>query len=442
MNCLDIDKLDEYEIIAEIGRGGMGTVYQAISGNDVVAIKICNSNDQDLIRRFKREVRAVQKIQHNNVMPIITENLENDPPYYIMPLADMSVYDMLDELSCDHNKAIDIFLQICYGIQAAHLAGECHRDIKPQNALLLPDGRIVVSDFGLVKFMDRDSTMLTKTGMWVGTEMYMAPEQFLPGGSRDSNYLTDIYQLGKTLYQIYTGKYPAVMSEDGIPANLWYIIQKATKQNPKERFSDVSELIDALNEYIASLDPSSNPQESFLIELRSINDQLSVGLYHKASVDRLINILMLESQVDDIFLNMFDRVPEKILSIYAKDYPDKLLPLIEKHAQIISKCVIGRSFDYAETVAQKMNLVYQSTTNNNLKACAIKSVLIAAVDLNRFRAMNVFNKLLISIQDNDEAFIIADMLKHNINRYKRIYTQISKDQLHYHIQQQWDKASM
>ena len=375
MNCLDIDKLDDYEIIAEIGRGGMGTVYQAISGNDVVAIKICNSNDQDLIRRFKREVRAVQKIQHNNVMPIITENLENDPPYYIMPLADMSVYDMLDELSCDHNKAINIFLQICYGIQAAHLAGECHRDIKPQNALLLPDGRIVVSDFGLVKFMDRDSTMLTKTGMWVGTEMYMAPEQFLPGGSRDSNYLTDIYQLGKTLYQIYTGKYPAVMSEDGIPANLWYIIQKATKQNPKERFSDVSELIDALNEYIASLDPSSNPQESFLIELRSINDQLSVGLYHKASVDRLINILMLESQVDDIFLNMFDRVPEKILSIYAKDYPDKLLPLIEKHAQIISKCVIGRSFDYAETVAQKMNLVYQSTTNNNLKACAIKSVL-------------------------------------------------------------------
>ena len=127
--------------------------------------------------------------------------------------------------------------------------------------------------------------------MCVGTEMYMAPEQFLPGGSRDATSFTDIYQLGKNLYQLYTGRYPAVLTGDGIPANLWYIIQKATKQKPSERFSDVAELIDTVNEYIASLDPQSNPQESFYIELKSVNDQLSIGLYKKESVDRLINIV-------------------------------------------------------------------------------------------------------------------------------------------------------
>lgn len=442
MKELVVDKIGEYEIVDEIGRGGMGVVYQAVSNSgESVALKICGADTVDLVKRFKREVRAIQKIHHQNVMPVLYADLDSDPPYYVMPLARQSVFDIIDELSNDHKKALEVFLQICYGIQAAHLAGECHRDIKPQNALIMPDDSIVVSDFGLVKFFDRDTTLLTRTDMCVGTEMYMAPEQFLPGGSRDATSFTDIYQLGKNLYQLYTGRYPAVLTGDGIPANLWYIIQKATKQKPSERFSDVAELIDTVNEYIASLDPQSNPQESFYIELKSVNDQLSIGLYKKESVDRLINILMLDDVIDEMFLDLFDKLPEKILGLYAKEFPEKLLPLVQKHSNILERNITNKHFDYAEIVASKMQIIYQSTTDLGLKSIALISVLIVAVDLNRFRAMNVFNRLLVSIQSNDEAFAISNALKENVDRYARIFNQVGKDQLHKLIQAQWIYAS-
>lgn len=442
MKEITVDRIGEYAIVEEIGRGGMGVVYLAVSSSgDTVALKICGSDNYDLMKRFKREVRAIQKIHHQNVMPILFSDLDSDPPYYVMPLAKQSVFDIIDDLSKDHKKALEIFLQICYGIQAVHIAGECHRDIKPQNALIMNDNSIVVSDFGLVKFFDRDTTLLTKTDMCVGTEMYMAPEQFLPGGSRDATSFTDIYQLGKCLYQLYTGRYPAVLTSDGIPANLWYIIQKATKQKPSDRFSDVAELIDTINEYVASLDPRSNPQESFYIELKSVNDQLSLGMYNKESVDRLINILMLDDVVDEMFLDLFDKLPERILGLYAKEFPEKLLPLVQKHSKILESHVINKNFDYAEIVANKMQIVYQSTTDLNLKPIALISILIVAVDLNRFRAMNIFNRLLVSIQNGDEAFVISKALKENIDRYAMIYNQVGKEQLHKLIQAQWLYAS-
>ena len=156
MKELVVDKIGEYEIVDEIGRGGMGVVYQAVSNSgESVALKICGADTVDLVKRFKREVRAIQKIHHKNVMPVLYADLDSDPPYYVMPLAKQSVFDIIDELSSDHKKALEVFLQICYGVQAAHLAGECHRDIKPQNALIMPDESIVVSDFGLVKFFDK-----------------------------------------------------------------------------------------------------------------------------------------------------------------------------------------------------------------------------------------------------------------------------------------------
>lgn len=440
MREFDFDKIQQYELLEEIGRGGMGAVYHAVVDNCHVALKVCNAEEFDAQKRFRREVRAMQKIHHDNVMPVLDANLENDPPYYVMPLAEMSVYDLIPELSKDHRKALDVFIQICYGVRAAHLVGECHRDIKPQNALVLSDARIVVSDFGLAKFLDRDSTMLTKTEMCVGTELYMAPEQIIPGGSRDANTLTDIFQLGKTLYHIYTGQYPAVLSEEHIPANLWYIIQKATKLKPEDRFSDVSELIDAINDYIASLDPLANPYEAFSLGISIVNDQLAMGHYQKSNVDKLISILLREEVKDDVFLDLFDKIPERILALYGREYSDQLIPLFQKYSSTLDLIVKNKSFDYAETVAKKMQSIVISTSNINLKAISIECILIAAVDLNRFRAMNVFNKIIVSISNADEAFVISNMLSKNITRYSRIFSQVGREQLHRTIQRQWDNA--
>ena len=99
MKELVVDKIGEYEIVDEIGRGGMGVVYQAVSNSgEFVALKICGADTVDLVKRFKREVRAIQKIHHQNVMPVLYADLDSDPPYYVMPLAKQSVFDIIEVL--------------------------------------------------------------------------------------------------------------------------------------------------------------------------------------------------------------------------------------------------------------------------------------------------------------------------------------------------------
>ena len=86
MSVLEINKIDKYEILEEIGRGGMGIVYRAKSNSgEEVAVKVCVTDSVDLVKRFKREVRAIQKIHHQNVMPILYANFDSDTPYYVMP---------------------------------------------------------------------------------------------------------------------------------------------------------------------------------------------------------------------------------------------------------------------------------------------------------------------------------------------------------------------
>lgn len=437
------DIIDKYQIIEPLGEGGMGFVFKAtpLDADNEIALKCCKFSDENFIRRFKREVRAIRGVDHKNVMRILDMNLDFNPPYYTMPLADCSTFDIMDELSENHERAIDIFLDVCQGVQALHNAGQCHRDIKPQNIMVMADGGIVVSDFGLVKFMDRDSTMLTKTTALLGTEIYMAPEQFLPEGARNANDRTDIYQLGKTLYHLYTGKSPALLSDDGLPAGLWYIIQKAVRQNPSDRFASVAELIDSINDYKASQDPHHNPEKSFSLIMQEINDKLLNNIYEKQNVEALILLLMGISGDDDFFLQLFDQIPLALLRAIVSDMPEDVEPLIVKYSEIIERSVGQKSFGYAEVVASKMSEIYKAANDISIRQAAFTSVLCAAVDLNRFKAMNIFNSLLVSVSSQEEALMVADVLRKHIKRYRNVFSQISKVQLNPLVRAVWEQAN-
>ena len=165
-----------------------------------------------------------------------------------------------------------------------------------------------------------------------------------------------------------------------------------------------------------------------------------MGHYQKSNVDKLISILLREEVKDDVFLDLFDKIPERILALYGREYSDQLIPLFQKYSSTLDLIVKNKSFDYAETVAKKMQSIVISTSNINLKAISVECILIAAVDLNRFRAMNVFNKIIVSISNADEAFVISNMLSKNITRYSRIFSQVVREQLHRTIQRQWDNV--
>ena len=118
-------QIGEYSILSSLGEGGMGHVYHVSSKLDgcEYALKVCTERDEESKKRFGREIRAIERISHPNVMPILDTNLSFDPPFYVMPIAMCSAYDLVSELAASPEKALDVFMNACKGLQAAHLAG-------------------------------------------------------------------------------------------------------------------------------------------------------------------------------------------------------------------------------------------------------------------------------------------------------------------------------
>ncbi|MCI0414157.1 serine/threonine protein kinase, partial [bacterium] len=201
---------DRYQILKEIGRGGMGIVFQAYDKQlkEQVAIKILSpvlSNDPDAIERLMREVSSARRVTHPNVIRIHDISEHNDLHFISMEFFEgMSLKDYIKKigpLSLMH--ALNIALQICDGLEAAHRQGIVHRDLKSQNIIISSSSQIKIIDFGLARSENLGG--LTATGLIMGTPEYMAPEQ-VSGKSVDER--ADIYSLGIILYEMFTGRVP------------------------------------------------------------------------------------------------------------------------------------------------------------------------------------------------------------------------------------------
>ncbi|QOJ04354.1 MAG: serine/threonine protein kinase [Planctomycetia bacterium] len=423
-----------YEVLQIVGRGGMGTVVRArrVSDGETVAVKYCHLKDAASIRRFKREIRLMRELKHAHVVPILKLSTQHDPPYFVMPFAEFSCGRRCEEFAADENSAIDAFLELCEGVQAIHAAGMVHRDIKPDNALIV-DGRVVVADLGLAKFVDRDTTILTQTQAVVGTELYLAPEQRFSGGSRDADGRTDIYQLGKTLYQFLTNLEPAIMDMSKVPPGLAFAIRKATRENPNERYQTIGQLIDAVKTYQKARDPNANPANAFESLLNRIKERLERGEYREDDVGQMLATLMLPvvRQTTTEFLDMFDRVPHEVLAILPETHPEQLDELLRVYVGAIEEQVTNHSFSYAEIVAKKMRVLFGAAgTTPEVKGLCIEATLIAAVRLNRFAAMDTLNSMLTAVVDEADAMAVREALERQRTEYRGVCEQIPALNLH------------
>ncbi len=242
------DTIDSrYTVLSELGRGGMGVVYKVrdTTKNIEVALKFCLQNDETSLRRFNRESRILQKIDSPNVIEIYQLNTEHSPPYFTMPLALNSLSDEIQD-SRETKEALKIFKEICLGVKAIHAAGMIHRDLKPDNILRMPDKTIVVTDFGLAKFKERDTTTLTQTSMGMGTQIYSAPEQFTLGGSKNAKFSADIFSLGQILYELVSCETPIMIDHSKIPPQVRHIYTKTTQPLPDNRYQTVEDLISSM----------------------------------------------------------------------------------------------------------------------------------------------------------------------------------------------------
>jgi len=261
-----------YQIISEIGHGGMATVYKAYqpSLNRYVALKVLPpglAHNRELIVRFKREAENAAKLSHPHVVHVYDTGEDAGRHYIAMEYIDGgSLRDRLTVLSgkpMEVTTALEITAQIADALDYAHRHGIVHRDIKPSNILLTADGRAVLSDLGISRAAE--ATQLTQTGASVGTPEYMSPEQ-AKGEEIDGR--SDLYSLGIVLYEMLTGRVPfradtpyAVIYKHlqerptppttlnaAIPRKVAAIITRALEKDAKRRFRTANEMARALRE--------------------------------------------------------------------------------------------------------------------------------------------------------------------------------------------------
>ncbi len=255
---------DRYEVIKTIGEGGMANVYLAEDTilNRKVAIKVLRgdlSSDEKFIRRFQREALSVSNLSHPNIVEVYDVGEEDGQHYIVMEHIEGKTLKQLlkKRESLTLTEVIDIMTQLTDGISHAHESYIIHRDIKPQNIMILDDGKVKITDFGIA--MALNATQLTQTNSVMGSVHYLPPEQ---ASGKNATIKSDIYSMGILMYELLTGtvpfrgdnaveialkhmkdKIPSVRKQDpSIPQSVENILLKATAKNPRNRYDSAKEM--------------------------------------------------------------------------------------------------------------------------------------------------------------------------------------------------------
>ena len=265
---------ERYEIVRELGRGGMAIVYLArdTRHDRLVAIKVMRPevSAQSNFQRFQREIKVAARLQHPHILTVHDSGTAGDALYYVMPFVEgESLRERINRGALPVDVALEIAREVADALDYAHRQGIIHRDIKPENILLTAGsgntgGHAIVADFGIARAIEvsDDDASATATGIAVGSPAYMSPEQAM--GWRDLDARTDIYSLGCLVYEMLTGKppyglgsaraamaghvsgSPKSITGSGIPPGVQAAIERAMAKEKEGRFASAGEFRDAL----------------------------------------------------------------------------------------------------------------------------------------------------------------------------------------------------
>ena len=272
MNLIGTMLAGRYEILEEVGKGGMAYVYKARCHflNRLVAIKVLKeelSDDKEFVHRFNTEAQAAARISNPHVVSIYDVGFENGLYYIVMEYVDgITLKEYIAEKGVlPWKKAAEFAAQICEGLSAAHKKSVIHRDIKPQNIIMTQGEVLKVTDFGIARATSQATT--TTSNSTIGTVHYLSPEQARGGYT---NERTDIYSLGVVLYEMLTGRLPfddntaiaiaikhiqekpvlpRILNSD-IPESMQYIVMKALNKEQNLRYATADEFLADLKKVI------------------------------------------------------------------------------------------------------------------------------------------------------------------------------------------------
>lgn len=307
---------DRYQIIKSIGEGGMANVYLAydtILDRDV-AVKVLRgdlSNDEKFVRRFQREALNASSLSHPNIVEVYDVGDDNGQYFIVMEYIEgKNLKDLIKKRGkLTVSEVVDIMSQIADGLSVAHDSYIIHRDIKPQNIMILENGLVKITDFGIAMAMN--ATQLTQTNSVMGSVHYLPPEQ---ASGKGSTLKSDIYSMGILMYELLTGvlpyrgdnaveialkhlkePFPNIREElEDLPQSVENIILKSTAKNPKNRYNDARAMYEDLK---TCLDDSRTNEEKWEYQYAELDND---NKKFTKQVEKAINVEEDEEENGDV----------------------------------------------------------------------------------------------------------------------------------------------
>jgi tetratricopeptide (TPR) repeat protein len=372
----------DYEIQKELGRGGMGIVYQArqVSLNRQVALKLIKSGlraDDAELRRFQNEAEAVALLDHAGIVPVYEVGEHDGQRYFSMKLIEGgNLADRLGAFKVNPDAAAILLAETAEAVDHAHMRGILHRDLKPANILVDAEGHPHVTDFGLAKWVEADVEM-TASGAILGTPAYMSPEQ--ANGRRGSiTTATDVYGLGAILYALLAGKSPfggesVIETLDAVrtrlpepptrvnrrtPRDLETICLKCLEKDPRRRYPTAQALADDLRAWLASRPIAARPIGA--------TERAWLWCKRKPAIGSLAVALALALMggMAGIAWNWREAVRQRNLAQFESSEKEK-----QRKAAIASEQVARSETDKAEAVIQFLvdDILAQASPDNNAR---------------------------------------------------------------------------
>ncbi|HEX4304837.1 MAG TPA: protein kinase [Solirubrobacterales bacterium] len=404
-----------YRFGEHIGAGGMGTVRRADrldENGDVVDDKLAVKHlapkyvtSPEAVRRFKREVRLQRRLDHVNVVPVYGRNLSALPPWFTMPLADGNLDEEIARRTHrDRDWVLDTTRQILAGVAHAHDRNVVHRDLKPKNVLRF--GEIwKVSDFGLGKDLDPDATHLTRTTQHMGTEAFMAPEQF--DEPKNVHKPADIYAIGKIVCQLSTGRRPPIRTFEltDVHRDFHYFVSRCCDDDPSRRYADAREALEALDALVDEDD--ADPAQVAQALMRDVHLAVRDLDVEEVPVDALASHMLRYGDEEEMYLEVVPRMPREVVRAFLEVDPAGFARVLGEYDKHIEG---GLPFDYCDTVARFYRAAWNETDDLQLRELILRRLIVMGAGHNRWFVREVVAELLAGVDDKATAMMAAEVI--------------------------------
>ena len=383
-----------FRIVSKIGSGGFGVVHKIVfygQEREFALKELTLEASEEDVQRFRREVKMLAQLEHENIVPILGYNLSRNPPCFIMPLAASNLQERLQDLVGNERRIVWIFSQILDGIEYAHKNNIVHRDLKPQNVLFFDDcfqdDLVKIADFGIGKRLDAESISITRSFQRIGSYPYSPPEQMTDLRTVDER--GDIYALGKILYEMFTGEFPLHQNwrHTSLPDGYNFIVSKCVEHDPDDRYQSIGELREDFN----LLARNSRQLAAPVTGAQQILQKL-VENPHDSELLRELDMLFASHGDDEhLYIRVFPNIPLGIVVEYYETLPGNFLRNLERFDSYVSG---GLAFSYTDTVANFYRGVYAIVDGIDAKKMILNRIFLMGYIHNRFHVRDVFVRCL------------------------------------------------